>query len=83
MSASIVINIFILKINSMENCSAINIGQSLLADWYNSSKRSQGFGQTYGDESAISGTASFVNDNDLIDSPSQKISGGPLHAKST
>lgn len=70
--SSIVINIFCLKINSVENASAVNIGQSLLADWSNSDKRNQGFGQNYGDESGFMGTRSFVDDSDMVDSPSFK-----------
>lgn len=43
--ASVNINIFMLKINSFENASAVNIGQNLLADWNNSDKKSQGYGK--------------------------------------
>ncbi|PKR87134.1 hypothetical protein [Heyndrickxia camelliae] len=67
---SININIFVLKINSFENCSAVNIGQNLLADWHNSDKKNQGFGQLMGDDSPILGTRSMVDDRDQIDSPS-------------
>lgn len=70
----ITINIFYIKINSIENASAVNIGQNYLADWYNSDKRNQGFGQNYGDESGIIGTKSYVDDSDMIDSPSSKSS---------
>ena len=34
------INIFMLKINSFENASAVNVGQNLLAEWQNSDKKS-------------------------------------------
>ena len=61
-----------MKINSIENASAVNVGQNYLADWYNSDKWNQGFGQNYGDESGIIGTKSFVDDSDMIDSPSLK-----------
>ncbi|GAB4264358.1 hypothetical protein [Thermincola ferriacetica] len=71
---SIVINIFLVKINSIENASAFNIGQSLQADWLNSDKRNQGFGQNYGDESCFLGTRCFVDDNDGVDSPATKTS---------
>jgi len=73
-SPSIVINIFYIKINSIENTSTFNVGQSLLADLNNSDKRSQGVGQQYGDESGFIGTKSGVDDRDIIDSPSQKNS---------
>lgn len=33
------INIFMLKINSFENASAVNVGQNLLAEWQNSDKK--------------------------------------------
>ncbi|MDQ0197737.1 hypothetical protein [Neobacillus ginsengisoli] len=64
------INIFMIKINSFENASAVNIGQNLLADWHNSDKKNQGYGQNFGDKSDFLGTRSFVDDRDQIDSPS-------------
>ncbi|MGE7187279.1 hypothetical protein ACQKKK_25970 [Peribacillus sp. NPDC006672] len=69
MSTSININIFLLKINSFENCSAVNVGQNLLADWNNSDKKTQGIGQNFGDDGAFVGTRSFVDDRDQVDSP--------------
>lgn len=36
------INIFMLKINSFENASAVNVGQNLLAEWQNSDKKIRG-----------------------------------------
>lgn len=73
--APININIVLIKINSFENASAVNIGQNLLADWNNSDKKTQGYGQNFGDDSGFIGTKSCVDDRDLIDSPStfQKI----------
>lgn len=72
---SININIFLLKINSFENASAVNIGQNLLADWNNADKKTQGFGQNFGDDSNFVGLNSGVDDRDQIDSPSsfQKV----------
>lgn len=64
-----VININIIKVNSFENASAINVGQNLLAEWHNSDKKVMGFGQNMGDDSAFFGTKSCVDDRDLIDSP--------------
>jgi hypothetical protein len=64
------INIFMIKINSFENASAVNIGQNLLAEWHNSDKKNQGYGQNFGDESDFVGNRSFVDDRDQIDSPS-------------
>lgn len=63
------INIFMIKINSFENASAVNIGQNLLAEWHNSDKKNQGFGQNFGDSSDFVATRSFVDDKDQIDSP--------------
>ncbi|MED4534679.1 hypothetical protein [Metabacillus fastidiosus] len=73
--APININIVLIKINSFENASAVNIGQNLLADWNNSDKKTQGYGQNFGDDSGFIGTRSCVDDRDVIDSPStfQKI----------
>ncbi|MGE8202963.1 hypothetical protein ACQKP0_00135 [Heyndrickxia sp. NPDC080065] len=67
--ASININIFMLKINSFENASAVNVGQNLLADWNNSDKKTQGFGQSSGDEGTFIRPYSFVDDRDHVDSP--------------
>lgn len=64
------INIFMIKINSFENASAVNIGQNLLAEWHNSDKKNQGYGQNFGDKSHFTGTRSLVDDRDQIDSPS-------------
>lgn len=68
--ASVNINIFILKINSFENASAVNVGQNVLADWNNSDKKTQGFGQNFGDGSEFVNTQGFIDDRDQVDSPS-------------
>jgi hypothetical protein len=64
------INICVIKINSFENASAVNIGQNLLAEWHNSDKKNQGYGQNFGDSSEFVATRSCVDDRDQIDSPS-------------
>jgi hypothetical protein len=69
-SPSTVINIFILKINSFENASAVNIGQNFLAEWSNSDKRNQGYGQNSGDGVEFLEPRCFVDDKDGVDSPS-------------
>ncbi|HET7627888.1 MAG TPA: hypothetical protein VFK44_05810 [Bacillales bacterium] len=69
---SVSINIFLFKINSFENASAVNIGENYLADWTNSSKKSQGFGQNFGDDSCFM-TRSSVDDRDLVDSPQSNV----------
>ena len=66
----IAININIIKVNSFENASAINVGQNFLAEWHNSDKKNMGFGQNMGDENGFCGTGSFVDDRDQIDSAS-------------
>ena len=42
------ININIIKVNSFENASAINVGQNLLAEWHNSDKKNHGTRPKYG-----------------------------------
>ncbi|GGE32330.1 hypothetical protein GCM10011391_08740 [Pullulanibacillus camelliae] len=74
---SISINIFLFKINSFENASAVNIGENFLADWNNSSKKNQGFGQNFGDESTFA-SKSGVDDRDLWDSNSLQKSKLPI-----
>ena len=66
----IIINIHIIKVNSFENASAINVGQNILADWHNSDKKTMGIGQNTGDDASFIGTKSFVDDRDQIDSTS-------------
>ncbi|WP_074729040.1 hypothetical protein [Paenibacillus naphthalenovorans] len=58
-----------LKINSIENASAVNVGQNFLAEWTNSDKRLQGYGQNYGDEASFAGNRHFVDGRDQVDSP--------------
>ena len=75
--ASVNINIFMLKINSFENASAVNIGQNLLADWNNSDKKSQGYGQNLVMKAPLLAPQSFVDDRDQIDSPAS-FSSNPI-----
>ncbi|WP_310427804.1 hypothetical protein [Bacillus pumilus] len=53
----------------LENASAVNVGQNLLAEWQNSDKKNQGYGQNFGDASGFVGTKSHVDDRDQVDSP--------------
>ncbi|MBY0121672.1 hypothetical protein [Bacillus sp. S/N-304-OC-R1] len=62
------IHINIIKVNSFENASAINVGNNLLAEWHNSDKKNMGLGQNMGDGSNFFGTNSMVDDRDQIDS---------------
>ncbi len=65
-----IINIQVIKVNSFENASAINVGQNLLAEWHNSDKKTMGIGQNMGDGAQFLGTKSMVDDRDVIDTPS-------------
>lgn len=62
------IHIQVIKVNSFENASAINVGQNLLAEWHNSDKKNMGIGQNMGDGAEFLGTRSFVDDRDQVDS---------------
>ncbi|MCK6255403.1 hypothetical protein M1K46_23450 [Fictibacillus sp. WQ 8-8] len=75
-SPSIVINIFLFKINSFENASAVNIGENYLSDWHNSDKKNQGFGQSFGDDARFFGNENSVDDRDAVDSPVTQSSYG-------
>jgi len=66
---SLVINIFLLKINAIENGSAMNIGQNFLAEWNSTAKRNEGTGSNYGDETSFSGMQNLVDDSDFMDQP--------------
>jgi hypothetical protein len=70
MPAQFNINIHIIKVNSFENASAINVGNNLLAEWHNSDKKNMGYGQNMGDGSCFLGTRSMVDDRDQIDAAS-------------
>ncbi|WP_123043669.1 hypothetical protein [Cohnella candidum] len=63
-----------IKVNSFENASAINVGQNLLAEWHNSDKKTMGLGQNMGDGAQFLGTRSFVDDRDCVDAPSTFVS---------
>ncbi|WP_128894946.1 hypothetical protein [Longirhabdus pacifica] len=68
-----------IKVNAIENASALNVGQNLLADWNNSDKRNQGFGSNQADHTNFLAPKSFVDDRDLIDSPATFESSCPKH----
>ncbi len=69
-SPVIINNIFYIKVNAIENASALNIGENYLVDWNNASKYTQGFGDNYGDSSNFLDLKAMIDDRDLIDSPS-------------
>lgn len=68
------INIFQLKVNNVENASALNVGQNLLNDWKNNSKYNQGYGQIMGDFNRQKGIKARLDDSDMIDSPTRDTS---------
>lgn len=71
---SFTINIFSIKVNNIENASAMNVGQNLLNDWKNNSKYNQGYGQLIGDGNEQKRVKSKVDDRDRIDAPSRDTS---------
>ena len=68
------INIFCIKVNNVENASALNVGQNLLNDWKNHAKFNQGFGQVIGDANKTSKVRNRVDDPDMIDSGARDTS---------
>ena len=68
---SFTINIFSIKVNNVENASALNVGQNLLNDWKNHAKYNQGFGQLIGDANKTSKLRSRVDDPDMLDAPTR------------
>jgi hypothetical protein len=68
-SMSFTINIFSIKVNNVENASALNVGQNLLNDWKNHAKYNQGFGNVMGDANKQRSLKSRVDDPDLFDAP--------------
>lgn len=68
------INIFSIKVNNVENASALNVGQNLLNDWKNNSKYNQGYGQLIGDFNKQKDVKSRVDDPDMIDAPVRDMS---------
>jgi hypothetical protein len=71
---SFTINIFSIKVNNVENASALNVGQNLLNDWKNNAKFNQGYGQLIGDGNTQRRMKSRVDDPDMIDSASRDTS---------
>jgi hypothetical protein len=74
MLMSFTINIFSIKVNNVENASALNVGQNLLNDWKNNSKYNQGYGQLIGDGNDQSKVRSKVDDPDMLDAPTKDTS---------
>jgi hypothetical protein len=68
----VVINIFFLKINVIQDGSALNIGENHLTDWNSFSKTNAGTGSLYGDRGEMDSGDIFLQDPDLVDTPCQK-----------
>ncbi|MBL0388278.1 spore germination protein [Tumebacillus sp. ITR2] len=68
------INIISIKVNNVENASALNVGQNLLHDWKNNAKFNQGYGQIIGDSNRQRNVKTRVDDPDVMDLPSRDVS---------
>lgn len=71
------LSIGIIKISSVENASAVNIGKNLLLDWDSHSKTNQGLGKVSGDNNILDKIANQVEDPDKVDLLSQPQSLSP------
>ncbi|WLR43358.1 hypothetical protein LC087_04015 [Bacillus carboniphilus] len=74
MFSPMILNIIGFKVNLVDEQSSINLGPSIQADKFNSSKRTQGFGETSGDLSPVYIPINFVADPDVVDSNAVKNS---------
>ncbi|WP_276354417.1 hypothetical protein [Cohnella caldifontis] len=70
----VMVNILGLKINAIDNGATVQMGTAQQIDFFVSYKRNQGIGEQNGDLSPMSFTLSWVRDQELIDSPTWKIS---------
>ena len=62
------------KVNTVDNCSFVNLGPYQLIDQFQSYKRNQGVGEQNGDLSPVYIPISWVVDPDVTDSNSVKNS---------
>lgn len=62
------INVGSIKIGSIENASALNIGRNYLRSFESLSKTNQGLGNIHGDHNDLSSSMNKVEDPDLFDS---------------
>ncbi len=74
---SLVFNLTIgaIKISTVENASAVNIGKNLLLDWDSHSKTNQGLGNISGDHNGLQHLANQVDDPDKLDFLSPSVPG--------
>lgn len=71
--APVMVNVGALKINAVDHAAVLNLGPSQHIDIFVSYKRNQGIGEQNGDVSPTL-SVSWILDNDIIDSPTCKIS---------
>lgn len=62
-------NIWSIKVNGMENSSALNIGTNILLGFESHSKTTMGNGRVTGDYGVLPSLFTAVDDRDLIDTP--------------
>ena len=74
MFAPVAINFLGLKINSIDNGSLFNLGTNQFIDHFVSYKRNQGFGEQNGDISPVIVPFCYINDADISDNWTAKIS---------
>ncbi len=62
-------NIWSIKVNGMENSSALNIGTNILLGFESHSKTTYGNGRVTGDHGVLPSWITWVDDRDLVDTP--------------
>lgn len=63
----ITLNIWFLRVNSVSNSSAVNIGSNLLVGWQSTNKEMNGVGSLNGDGARMGALLAGIDDRDLID----------------
>ena len=63
-------HIFSVKANGVENSSSVNIGTNLLIGFGSSTKTTMGSGQITGDQGHMPTLTNWIDDRDLVDTPS-------------
>ncbi len=70
----VMVNVAVLKVNSLDHSAVLNLGPSQHADLFVSYKRNQGIGEQNGDCSPVILAVSWVTDCDLNDTSAIKNS---------
>lgn len=63
-------HIFSVKANGVENSSSVNIGTNVLIGFGSSTKSTMGSGQITGDQGHMPTLTNWIDDRDLVDTPS-------------